>query len=113
MQTLPYLLVQANIPRLEAHIKYIEAFHYSEDAGNELENYLANLKIARQCILDFRLKREPQSFTSNDKAELELQIQEFEPKQSDAKEDQTKFNEVETYSDDSEDRMDYMLQNLE
>jgi hypothetical protein len=38
---------------------FIEAFHYSEDAGNILEVYLTNLKIARQRIIDFQLKREP------------------------------------------------------
>lgn len=59
---LPYLVVKAQIPRLEAQIMFIEAFHYSEDAGSILEVYLTNLKIARQRILDFRLHREPQSF---------------------------------------------------
>ncbi len=47
VSALPYLLVKAQIPRLEAQIMYIEAFHYSEDAGNILEVYLTNLKIAR------------------------------------------------------------------
>jgi hypothetical protein len=42
---------------------FIEAFHYSEDAGNILEVYLTNLKIARQRIIEFKLQREPQSFS--------------------------------------------------
>ena len=47
---------------MEAHIMFIEAFHYSEDAGNIFEVYLTNLKIARQRIIDFKIQREPQSF---------------------------------------------------
>jgi len=34
---------------------FIEAFHYSEDAGNILEVYLTNLKIARQRIIEFKM----------------------------------------------------------
>ena len=41
---------------------YIEAFHYSEDAGSILEVYLTNLKIARQRIIEFKIERQPQSF---------------------------------------------------
>jgi len=59
VSALPYLLVKAQIPRLEAHIMFIEAFHYSEDTGNIFEVYLTNLKIARQRIIEFRLVREP------------------------------------------------------
>jgi hypothetical protein len=36
---------------------FIEAFNYSEDAGNIIEVYLTNLKIARQRILDFKLNQ--------------------------------------------------------
>ena len=83
VSALPYLLVKANIGRMWAHMNYIEAFNYSDDAGSLVEVYLTNLKIAKQRISGFLInytvkiqpveeasvkvdvnerKREPQSF---------------------------------------------------
>ena len=88
---------------------FIEAFHYSEDAGNILEVYLTNLKIARQRIIDFKLKREPQSFVG----EWELSKSFNNTSSNKAEELKEAKKESDDFSSDDENRMDYMLSNLE
>ncbi len=96
---------------------FIEAFHYSEDAGNILEVYLTNLKIAKQRILEFKLEGEPKNVTN-----VHIEIKKPESivlgaTQSEAKvksKIEESKGEKEYFSSDSGDeRMDYMLQNLE
>ena len=33
---LPYLLVKAQIPRFQAHLNFIEGFHFSKSSGNKI-----------------------------------------------------------------------------
>ena len=89
---------------------FIEAFHYSEDAGNILEVYLTNLKIARQRIIEFKLQREPQSFSDEKQLETIIYKTDCSPK---AEESKDKKQEGDEFSSDEENRMDYMLSNLE
>jgi len=48
--------VKAKVNRLLAHIKFIEAFHYSVSDGDQVEVFLTNLKIAKQRIQSFHLQ---------------------------------------------------------
>ena len=50
---LPYLLVQARIPHLQAHLNYIESFYFSKSSGNKMENYKTNLIASAQYIGQF------------------------------------------------------------
>ena len=47
---LPYLLVKAKIPRLQAHLNFIERFYYNKSSGNKMENYKANLIASAEYL---------------------------------------------------------------
>jgi hypothetical protein len=80
---LPYLLVQAKVPRLFAHANYIEAFHYSMSDGEQIEVFRTNLLIAMERLKIFPLtdsgaeeqeSGETQKLEGEDEFELSIKL---------------------------------------
>ena len=55
---LPYLLVKARIPRLQANLCFIERFYFNKSSGNKMENYKANLIASAEYISQFVIKQD-------------------------------------------------------
>ena len=69
---LPYLLVKARIPRLQAHLNFIERFYYNKSSGNKMENYKANLIASAEYISQFEIQSSDEQKQSTMGADFEL-----------------------------------------